>query len=56
MDQQLSIRRKRRDSVGAAFYYASLYSQGQMSILPEALRPKPGHLSHAQQRVYEVIL
>ncbi|XP_047948828.1 CCR4-NOT transcription complex subunit 1-like [Salvia hispanica] len=53
MDQQLSIRRKHRDSVGVAFYYASLYAQGQMSILPEALRPKPGHLSHAQQRVYE---
>ncbi|KAL1548658.1 transcription regulator [Salvia divinorum] len=53
IDQQLSIRRKRRDSVGATFFYASLYAQGQTSILPEALRPKPGHLSHSQQQVYE---
>ncbi|XP_047937913.1 CCR4-NOT transcription complex subunit 1 isoform X1 [Salvia hispanica] len=51
--QQLSIRRKHRESVGASFFDASLYAPGQMSILPEALRPKPGQLSHSQQRVYE---
>ncbi|KAL0379712.1 UNVERIFIED_CONTAM: CCR4-NOT transcription complex subunit [Sesamum angustifolium] len=51
--QQLSIRRKHRESVGPTFYDASLYAQGQMGVLPEALRPKPGHLSHSQQRVYE---
>ncbi|CAA0820384.1 transcription regulators [Striga hermonthica] len=51
--QQLSIRRKHRESVGPTFFDASLYSQGQMGVLPEALRPKPGHLSHSQQRVYE---
>ncbi|XP_057807321.1 uncharacterized protein LOC131021995 isoform X2 [Salvia miltiorrhiza] len=51
--QQLSIRRKHRESVGATFFDASLYAQGQMGVLPEALRPKPGHLSHSQQRVYE---
>ncbi|KAH6817786.1 transcription regulator [Perilla frutescens var. frutescens] len=53
--QQLSIRRKHRESVGATFFDASVYAQGQMGALPEALRPKPGHLSHSQQRVYEVI-
>ncbi|KAL8500295.1 hypothetical protein ACS0TY_020046 [Phlomoides rotata] len=51
--QQLSIRRKHRETVGASFFDASVYAQGQMSVLPEALRPKPGHLSHSQQRVYE---
>lgn len=54
--QQLTVRRKHRESVGATFYDASVYSQGQMSALPEALRPKPGNLSQSQQRVYEVIL
>ncbi|GFP80906.1 ccr4-not transcription complex subunit 1 [Phtheirospermum japonicum] len=51
--QQLTIRRKHRENVGPTFFDASLYAQGQMGILPEALRPKPGHLSHSQQRVYE---
>ncbi|KAL2514000.1 transcription regulator [Forsythia ovata] len=51
--QQLSIRRKHRESVGPAFFDASLYTQGHMGALPEALRPKPGRLSHSQQRVYE---
>lgn len=31
-----------------------MYPQGSMGVLPEALRPKPGHLSLSQQRVYEV--
>lgn len=29
-------------------------TQGHAGVLPEALRPKPGRLSHSQQRVYEV--
>ncbi|CAN4111809.1 unnamed protein product [Withania somnifera] len=51
--QQLAIRRKHREGVGATFFDASLYTQGHMGGLPEALRPKPGCLSHSQQRVYE---
>ncbi|KAL3537028.1 hypothetical protein ACH5RR_000394 [Cinchona calisaya] len=51
--QQLAIRRKHREGVGATFFDASLYTQGYMGVLPEALRPKPGRLSHSQQRVYE---
>ncbi|KAL1818639.1 hypothetical protein ACET3Z_013508 [Daucus carota] len=51
--QQLSIRRKQREGVGPAFFDTSLYTQGHMGVLPEALRPKPGRLSHSQQRVYE---
>ncbi|XP_024992563.1 CCR4-NOT transcription complex subunit 1 isoform X1 [Cynara cardunculus var. scolymus] len=50
---QLSIRRKHREGVGPAFFDASLYTQGHVGVLPEALRPKPGRLSHSQQRVYE---
>lgn len=54
--QQLAIRRKHnREGVGATFFDASLYTQGHMGVLPEALRPKPGRLSHSQQRVYEVL-
>lgn len=51
---QLSIRRKQRDGVGAAFFDNSMYTQGYVGVLPEALRPKPGRLTHSQQRVYEV--
>ncbi|XP_059312955.1 uncharacterized protein LOC132064095 isoform X1 [Lycium ferocissimum] len=51
--QQLNIRRKHREGVGPTFFDASLYTQGHMGGLPEALRPKPGRLSHSQQRVYE---
>ncbi|KAL3814967.1 hypothetical protein ACJIZ3_016235 [Penstemon smallii] len=51
--QQLSARRKHRDGVGTSFFDSSMYTQGQMGVLPEALRPKPGQLSHSQQRVYE---
>ncbi|PQM37003.1 CCR4-NOT transcription complex subunit 1 isoform X1 [Prunus yedoensis var. nudiflora] len=50
--QQLSLRRK-RDGVGATFFDTSIYTQGSMGVVPEALRPKPGHLSLSQQRVYE---
>ncbi|KAF3780626.1 CCR4-NOT transcription complex subunit 1 [Nymphaea thermarum] len=49
----LSLRRKQRENLNAAFYEASTYSQGTLARLPEALRPKPGRLSAAQQRVYE---
>ncbi|XP_058008298.1 uncharacterized protein LOC110666945 isoform X2 [Hevea brasiliensis] len=51
--QQLSLRRKHRDSVGSTFFDANMYTQGSMGVLPEALCPKPGHLSVSQQRVYE---
>ncbi|XP_050238653.1 uncharacterized protein LOC126688113 isoform X2 [Mercurialis annua] len=56
IEQQLSARRKHRDGVGAAFFDANIYSQSSMSLVPEALRPKPGHLSVSQQRVYEDFL
>ncbi|KAM7508803.1 hypothetical protein LguiA_019256 [Lonicera macranthoides] len=51
--QQLAIRRNHREGVGPAFFDASMYTQGHMGVLPEALRPKPGRLSLSQQRVYE---
>ncbi|KAL4562855.1 hypothetical protein LXL04_026886 [Taraxacum kok-saghyz] len=50
---QLAIRRKHREGVGPAFFDANMYTQGHVGVLPEALRPKPGRLSHSQQRVYE---
>ncbi|CAL5366926.1 unnamed protein product [Camellia sinensis] len=50
---QLSLRRKHREGVGPSYYDASMYTQGPMGLIPEALRPRPGHLSHSQQRVYE---
>ncbi|KAI8564580.1 hypothetical protein RHMOL_Rhmol03G0191500 [Rhododendron molle] len=53
ISQQLSLRRKHRDYAGQSYYNASLYTQGPMSVIPEVLRPRPGHLSHSQQRVYE---
>ncbi|KAM5554755.1 hypothetical protein ABKV19_022924 [Rosa sericea] len=49
---QLSVRRK-REGVGATYFDANMYPQGSMGVVPEALRPKPGHLSLSQQRVYE---
>ncbi|XP_019161048.1 PREDICTED: CCR4-NOT transcription complex subunit 1 [Ipomoea nil] len=48
--QQLAIR-KHRD--GPTFFDSGVYTPGHMGVLPEALRPKPGRLSHSQQRVYE---
>ncbi|XVF79827.1 hypothetical protein PTKIN_Ptkin15bG0021000 [Pterospermum kingtungense] len=47
---QLALRRKHRDPT---FFDPSIYGQGSMGVVPEALRPKPGHLSLSQQRVYE---
>lgn len=52
--QQLALRRKHREGVGSSFYDPSMYAQGSMGVVPEALRPKPGHVSVSQQRVYEV--
>ncbi|XP_077235419.1 transcription regulator [Tasmannia lanceolata] len=49
----VSFRRKQRDGVGSSFYDASTYTQSPFARVPEALRPKPGRLSIAQQRVYE---
>ncbi|KAJ4727200.1 putative Ccr4-not transcription complex [Melia azedarach] len=51
--QQLSLRRKHREGVGPSFFDPNMYAQGSMGVVPEALRPKPGHLSVSQQRVYE---
>ena len=50
----LALRRKQRETLGAAYYDASVYSQSNLARLPEALRPKPGRMSAGQQRVYEV--
>ncbi|KAE8699711.1 transcription factor UNE10-like [Hibiscus syriacus] len=47
---QLALRRKHRDPT---FFDPSMYGQGSVGVVPEALRPKPGHLSLSQQRVYE---
>ncbi|XP_072963541.1 uncharacterized protein [Typha angustifolia] len=44
--------RKQREGTGS-YYDAFTYSQGPFSRVPEALRPKPGRLSLAQQRVYD---
>ncbi|KAL6645362.1 hypothetical protein ACP70R_016970 [Stipagrostis hirtigluma subsp. patula] len=51
--QSFSQQRKQREAAGPAYYDAFNYAQGPFARLPEALRPKPGHLSAAQQRVYE---
>ncbi|KAM1157154.1 hypothetical protein FF1_027788 [Malus domestica] len=48
--QQLSLRRK-REGAGTTFFDANMYTQS--GSVPESLRPKPGHLSISQQRVYE---
>lgn len=53
ISQQLSLRRKHRESLGSSIYDASIYTQGSMGVLPETLRPTPGRLSLSQQRVYE---
>ncbi|XP_020701272.1 CCR4-NOT transcription complex subunit 1 isoform X2 [Dendrobium catenatum] len=45
--------RKQREAAGSAYYDAGAYSQGPFARVPEALRPKPGRLSVAQQRVYD---
>ncbi|XP_078446307.1 transcription regulator isoform X2 [Wolffia australiana] len=49
----LGFRRKQREGVGSAYFDAGTYTQGPFARVPEALRPKPGRLSMAQQRVYE---
>lgn len=54
MAPQLSQRRKLREGARSQFYEAATYAQGPFARVPEALRPKPGRLSIAQQRVYEV--
>ncbi|KAI3844272.1 hypothetical protein MKW92_023019 [Papaver armeniacum] len=51
--EQLSVRRKHREAVGPAYFDATTYTQFPLSLVPEALRPKPGRLSLSQQRVYE---
>ncbi|AAC24379.1 Similar to yeast general negative regulator of transcription subunit 1 [Arabidopsis thaliana] len=51
--QQLLLRRKHRDGAGSSFFDPNILSQNSVSFIPESLRPKPGHLSLSQQRVYE---
>ncbi|KAL1217144.1 hypothetical protein V5N11_021478 [Cardamine amara subsp. amara] len=51
--QQLILRRKHRDGAGSSFFDPNMLSQNSASFIPESLRPKPGHLSLSQQRVYE---
>ncbi|XP_062209520.1 uncharacterized protein LOC133911335 isoform X2 [Phragmites australis] len=51
--QLFSQQRKKREVAGPSYYDAFNYAQGPFARVPEALRPKPGHLSAAQQRVYE---
>ncbi|KAG6496974.1 hypothetical protein ZIOFF_044857 [Zingiber officinale] len=53
MAPSLAAMRKQREASGPA-YFDALYAQGPLSRIPEALRPKPGHLSLSQQRVYDV--
>jgi len=53
--QQLLLRRKHRDGAGSSFFDPNILSQNSVSFIPESLRPKPGHLSLSQQRVYEVL-
>lgn len=53
MAPQMAARRKQRDASGPSFFDAQIYAQGHLARLPEALRPKPGRLTNAQQRVYE---
>ena len=45
--------KKDRGGVGSAFYDASTYAKGHFAPVPEGLRPKPGHMSIAQQQVDE---
>ncbi|RCV47021.1 hypothetical protein SETIT_9G577600v2 [Setaria italica] len=49
--QSFSQQKKQREATGPAYY--DTYAQGLFDRIPEALRPKPGHLSATQQRVYE---
>ncbi|CAH8358576.1 unnamed protein product [Eruca vesicaria subsp. sativa] len=51
--QQLLLRKKHRDGAGSSLFDPNILSQNSFSFIPEALRPKPGHLSLSQQRVYE---
>ncbi|KAL5812656.1 hypothetical protein ACOSQ3_027606 [Xanthoceras sorbifolium] len=51
--QPLSLRKNHRESISPSFYDAGVYTQGSMGVISEALRPRPGHVSHSQQRVYE---
>ncbi|PWZ58289.1 CCR4-NOT transcription complex subunit 1 [Zea mays] len=51
--QPFSQQRKQREAGGPAYHDTFAYAQGPFARVPEALRPKPGHLSASQQRVYE---
>ncbi|KAF8113037.1 hypothetical protein N665_0058s0130 [Sinapis alba] len=51
--QQLLLRKKHRDGAGSSLFDPNMLPQNSVSFIPESLRPKPGHLSLSQQRVYE---
>ena len=44
----LVVHRKQRETMGVVYFDASVYSQGNLARLPEALKPNPGRLSPAQ--------
>ena len=50
----LAVRRADRIRTGSAYYDKYIYTNQNLTSLPEALRPRPGRLSSAQARVYEV--
>jgi CCR4-NOT transcription complex subunit 1 len=52
--QPFSQLRRQKELHGSSYYNAFPYTQG-VTLVPDALRPKPsGNLSAAQRRVYEV--
>ncbi|KAJ0245364.1 Transcription regulator [Hirschfeldia incana] len=53
ISQQLLLRKKHRDGAGSSIFDPNMLSQNSVSFIPESIRPKPGHLSMSQQRVYE---
>ncbi|XP_057476799.1 uncharacterized protein LOC130764518 isoform X2 [Actinidia eriantha] len=52
--QKLSLRRKHEETAEPSYHDASIYTQGPLGGIPEALRPRPCHLSRSQQQVYEL--
>ncbi|KAG0586505.1 hypothetical protein KC19_2G096200 [Ceratodon purpureus] len=48
----LAVRRTDRIRLGSAYYDKYVYTNQNLTPLPEALRPRPGRLSSAQARVY----
>eukprot|EP00898_Chlorokybus_atmophyticus_P005844 jgi/Chlat1/6260/Chrsp44S05774 len=54
LQQAYTVRIKHREQTGQPYYDMSIFASGRYpSALPDALRPKPGRMTPAQQRVYE---